>query len=61
MTLFLHGFGLCAFFLSRMDYFDLILYTRDGLSFHLSSMTLCTCEVFFLGSCGNLICQIFDP
>ena len=49
MTLFLHGFGLCAFFLSRMDYFDSILYTRDGLSFHLSSMTLCTWEVFSLG------------
>ena len=46
MTLFLHGFGLCAFFLSRMDYFDLILYTRDGLSFHLSSMH----DFVYLGS-----------
>lgn len=49
MTLLLHGFGLCAFFLSITDYCDFILYTRGGMSFHLGSMTLCTWEVFSLG------------
>ena len=46
MTLFLHGFGLCAFLLSRMDYCDSILYTRDELSFHLSSMTVYLGSIF---------------